>query len=230
MYDIRLALAKKIPHLGILRRYLKAFITTLSPVKKSYSQYGEDLHISELIEKISPDRQKDIYVDIGANHPMDLSNTYLFYRKGYRGVTIEPNTELIGLHKTFRKRDIAICIGCSEKSTVARFTISKTPVLSSFNDVADVWKTEYVPLLPLDDILLNIEFSRVFLLSIDVEGQSIEVLKSAKKTLERAILLVVEYNDKQEHNDVEYFLAQNNFSIIQYCGDCNLIAINNRYK
>jgi FkbM family methyltransferase len=227
MYDYRLALSKRIPQLGILRRYIKACLTDLLPVKKSYSQYGEDVHITDLINKINPDRQKDIYIDIGANHPMDLSNTYLFYRKGYRGVVIEPNRELINLFRIFRKRDIAINIGCSEKSTVARFTISKTPVLSSFNEVDNAWKTEYVPLLPLDDILQNIQFSRIFLLSIDVEGLSIDVLKSAIKTLEKTIIVIVEYNNEMEHNYVKDFLTQNNFSIIKYCGDCNLIAINN---
>lgn len=229
MFDLRLALAKRFPRLGILRRYIKAWLTHLFPVKKSYSQYGEDVHILDLIDKINPDRQKDIYVDIGANHPMDLSNTYLFYRKGYRGVAIEPNRELISLFKIFRKRDIAINAGCSDKSAVARFTISKTPVLSSFIEVDNVWKTEYIPLLPLDIILQNIEFSRIFLLSIDVEGQSIDVLKSAAKTLEKTITLIVEFNNEQEHNNVKSFLTLNNFTIVQYCGDCNLIAVNNEY-
>jgi len=78
------------------------------PCKKSYSQHGEDVHILKLIDTLNINKQRDIYIDVGANHPMDLSNTYLFYRKGYRGVAIEPNKELINLFKVFRKRDIAI--------------------------------------------------------------------------------------------------------------------------
>jgi hypothetical protein len=81
MYDFRLALANKIPQIGILRRYLKACLSHILPAGKSYSQYGEDIHIRKLIDTIQIDKQRDIYVDIGANHPMDLSNTIFFTEK-----------------------------------------------------------------------------------------------------------------------------------------------------
>src|SRR5262245_50672803 len=34
------------------------------------------------------------YLDVGANEPVSLNNTYYFYLRGYRGVLVEPNRTL----------------------------------------------------------------------------------------------------------------------------------------
>src|SRR4051812_46477871 len=76
------------------------------PVKSSYSQHGEDALVAELLGGY--DLSAGIYVDVGANHPIRLSNTYLFYRKGHHGILIEPNRSLLSLLEKFRKRDIPL--------------------------------------------------------------------------------------------------------------------------
>jgi len=52
--------------------------------KKTYSMYGEDLFIKEFFKK----KQIGFYVDVGCYHPIDGSNTYLLYKKGWKGVNI----------------------------------------------------------------------------------------------------------------------------------------------
>ena len=55
--------------------------------QKSYAQEGEDLILYRMIYgKID----KGFYVDVGAHHPKRFSNTYFFYRKGWRGINVEP--------------------------------------------------------------------------------------------------------------------------------------------
>jgi hypothetical protein len=57
--------------------------------KKSFSQSGEDLIVHFLltwqlgIKNIS-------YLDIGANDPFSCNNTYLFYKREFSGVNVEP--------------------------------------------------------------------------------------------------------------------------------------------
>jgi hypothetical protein len=48
--------------------------------------------------------QKDhgFYIDIGGFYPVYGNNTYLFYKKGWRGVSIEPNKS--GIKKFLKTR------------------------------------------------------------------------------------------------------------------------------
>ena len=46
--------------------------------KKSYAMDGEDLAINRYIDHI----KKGLYVDIGAHHPVQRSNTCLLYQSG----------------------------------------------------------------------------------------------------------------------------------------------------
>lgn len=73
------------------------------------------------------------YIDVGANHPTDISNTYLLYRNNYNGYLIEPNPELCNLLKVFRPKDKVLNIGIGPKAQVVPFLISRTPVGSSFD-------------------------------------------------------------------------------------------------
>ena len=53
---------------------------------KSYSQLGEDLVIENHLTWLGIDiHKKGFYVDIGAYHPLDGSNTYKLYKNGSSG-------------------------------------------------------------------------------------------------------------------------------------------------
>ena len=54
-------------------------------VRGSFAQNGEDLFILDYFKG-----KVGTYIDIGASHPVRLSNTYLLYQNGWRGVNIEP--------------------------------------------------------------------------------------------------------------------------------------------
>ena len=69
----------------------------------TYSQHCEDQFINEYFKG-----RKGIYIDIGASHPFIISNTYLLYKNGWRGVTVEPIEYLHNRHKQLRPRDTAI--------------------------------------------------------------------------------------------------------------------------
>lgn len=57
-----------------------------------YGQDGEDLILDRMLE-----RQADgFYVDVGAHHPVRSSNTYLFYRRGWRDININVECGVAG--------------------------------------------------------------------------------------------------------------------------------------
>lgn len=224
--NIKEFLANIFPFLGIYKRFIKAAYDVLMPAK-TYSQHGEDQQIYDLL--IKNNLLKGIYVDVGANHPTSISNTYLFYRKGYHGISIEPNHELTRLHRWFRRRDKVIEVGVGSHAGILEFSISKTPVLSSFNKIEGngLWKTEYVPVLTLDAVITFAKPERIFLLTVDTEGFNYHVIQGAKKTLELTDLLCIEVDDsKNEALITQCLMSDHNFRMIKKLG-CNILFINN---
>jgi FkbM family methyltransferase len=226
-------LVNQFPNLGKPKRFIWALWAHIMPVRITYAQHQEDSLILELFDQLKHkiDFKNSVYVDIGANHPCDISNTYLFYRKGYHGIIIEPNLELLKLHQIFRKNDIQLGIGCSKQAKVLKFNVSKTPVLSSFTESLleeNIDHIEYVPVMPVDLILEKIIEDRIVsLLSIDVEGINFEVLESSQKTLVKCAIICVEFDDEYEKKLINDFLNKN-FKLYKEIY-CNLIFLNKTY-
>jgi FkbM family methyltransferase len=222
------SIANKFPFLGPYKRILKAMWDSVMPVK-TYSQHGEDAFIWELLSK--RDFVKGIYVDVGANHPTSISNTYLFYRKGFSGICIEPNSELARLHRWFRRRDKVFEVGIDNKRGISELNISKTPVLSSFKkmDGQSLWKKQHVPVLRLDDVINSVNPGRIFLLSIDTEGLNYQVIQGANDTLTNTELVCVEFdNDQEEALLTKYLSTKHKFRKLRTMG-CNVIFANEYY-
>ena len=224
---IKQFLVDNFPVLGKFKRFGKAWYHTIQPVKKSYSQHGEDVVIADFLNNFN--LRGSVYVDVGANHPSDISNSYLLYRKGFRGIIVEPNQELAGLFKKFRPKDIALAIGCSNENAILPFHISKTPVLSSFTDTRDaanVYKTLYLPVIRLDDAIRHLEYDFISLLSIDVEGLNYEVLEGARETIDKSLLICLEYDTDEDRQKFSRLLGER-FELYREMG-CNLLFVNKR--
>ena len=78
--------------------------------KKSYSMEGEDLEILRLTDNV----EDGFYVDAGCYHPLHLNNTYLLYKKNWRGINIDLSEYTIDLFNFVRPDDININIAISE--------------------------------------------------------------------------------------------------------------------
>jgi len=168
--------------LGLMPRYAIDRIWA----KKSYSQFGEDLIIANVLHNM---KLKPAYLDIGANHPISLSNTYGLYRKGASGALIEPDPGLAKKLRATRKRDLVVeaGVGIAGSSTQSDFYIMSAAVLNTFSrEEAEridamgkyrIVKRITVPVLSLDDILSVIDFVPNFV-SIDIEGLDFAILGS----------------------------------------------------
>ena len=75
----------------------------------SYAQSGEDLIAGYILQML---RARDVtYLDIGAYKPITLNNTFYFYKKGYRGVLVEPNMDLAKDLNSVRPGDTTLVAG-----------------------------------------------------------------------------------------------------------------------
>ena len=222
-------LALKFPYFGPFWRQLHAIIASMLPTKHTYSQFGEDRFFLEIYSKRNADMID--YVDIGANHPTRISNTYLIYRHGGRGITIEPNAEYIKLHKKYRPNDKAICIGCGMTPEVGVFYVSATPVLSGFTPTdgdSSALRVDLVPILPLDTVLSTVDNRDILLLSVDTEGFERAVLSGARNTLVKTRYICIESNDSKYLPEL-IVLLPNSFVFVKKYG-CNYIYKNTRFN
>ena len=85
----------------------------------TYSQTGEDIIINFIFNARGISYPS--YLDIGAFHPYELSNTYFFYKKGSKGINIEPNPNSIQLFEELRPFDINLNIGIGASNSVLKF-------------------------------------------------------------------------------------------------------------
>jgi FkbM family methyltransferase len=219
--------ADKFPFLKRIRRYFLAYKDSIMPRQKTYSQFSEDLIVSELLPELSP--SDFIYIEVGANHPTQISNTYLFYRLGFTGIIIEPNHEMLSLLRRFRPKDIILEIGCSDRSGIGNFKISESSVISGFSENIKAVSTGqlWVPLLTVDEIWRDAgNEKKVLLLSIDTEGFDLMVLNGARETLKHTICIVVETSDS-DVGEIKKILNNSGFKLMRTT-DCNFIWMNER--
>ncbi len=148
----------------------------------SFSQFGEDVIAGVFFSR----GFKGYHVDVGAFHPMSLSNTYNFYRKGWRGLAIDANPEVAGLFARFRPRDIFVhsAVG-RDKGQIemalfadGAFNCSSDQIASVPEDVRKTMQLVKVPLNTLAGILADQNVREVDFLNVDCEGNDLNVLLS----------------------------------------------------
>lgn len=227
----KIVIANAFPFAARMSRLIKAFTTVYSKTRLSYSQHGEDVFVWDLLNKHFPNTRYN-YVDVGAFHPTLLSNTYLFYRKNINGITVEPNHELAGLHKFFRSKDIQLEIACGNLNQLSVFHLQKTfPALSSLNNISNKGTVtcHYVPVFNLDTVCGNLGCSKIYFLSIDVEGFDFQVLQGANNILTNTFIVCIECNSKESEDCVTCFLREKDFIFIGRFS-CNLIFRNEKFN
>lgn len=156
--------------------------------QKSYSQDGEDVTLAAFFQ----DRKhyKGYFVDIGAHHPVRFSNTWMFYKKGWKGINIDPTPGSMKSFNWLRRRDINLEIGIGSEAGNMTFFCFNEPALNTFDkEVARqrdtgkpyrIIKKEVVPILPLSQVLEKhlLPNQIIDFFTIDVEGLDLAVLQS----------------------------------------------------
>ena len=160
-----------------------------------HSQFGEDRYIYETIEL----PEKGVFVDVGAGHRIELSNTYFFEKNGWTGVCIDAEPTQYELLK--RERANVEWAAISAQEGEIEFSQSYFPTYSSA-----VGKEEYkgllkvpfkgtikVPSYRLETILEKYQIGQIDLLDIDVEGTEIEVWQTFDYEKHKPKVILMEY-------------------------------------
>lgn len=204
-------------------------INVVPPV--TYSQNGEDIiAISILTSLLDIPIEQMNYIEIGANHPINMSNTYKLYKLGAEGILIEPNPELCKEIEKVRPRDICLNLAITEENDLTYY-VTNYPELNTlsidyikkWNATDDSRKIEIIQKIKVKKTSINDILNKFFkdkdlhYLSIDVEGEDENILRSINYEQFSPSLICIEPSDyffKGRSESIDQFMDTKNYKKI----------------
>ncbi len=211
-----------------IRRVKRLFLEILDLIRfpgmsrRSYSQEGEDL----ILDRVFDQDTSGFYIDIGAHHPVRFSNTYLFYKRHWRGVCIDPSHDAIVQFKKIRPNDIALELGVSDQESELTYYMFDEPALNTFSETLAYQReqqtsykrigTRVVAVRPLNKILDEVLLpgTEIDFMTIDVEGLDYQVLESNDWSKYRPRIVLAEALDDGSGERIRAFMIHNNYKVI----------------
>ena len=156
----------------------------------TYAQHGEDLIVVNIFEGLSIPSPS--YIDIGAHHPINISNTALLYARGSRGINIEANPILIKNFYEMRPEDKNINVGIGpmpgfldfyqidDWSGRNTFVKRKAEAFTKSHPQFKIQRVDKIQVRTLDDVIATEADGKwPDFMSIDVEGWDYLILQSS---------------------------------------------------
>jgi FkbM family methyltransferase len=199
---------------------------------RSYSQEGEDRLVCALFGYLDGPLAKGFYVDVGAFDPVTYSNTCLFYKMGWRGINIDARPGSMRSFRKLRPRDINLETAVSTKTEPLKYFEFNNAALNGFDSelVAErdnkrgfkIIKTHLIHPKSLKVILDEHmgPTDRIDLMSVDVEGHDLEVLKSNDWDRYKPTILLAEdsgYSDLARPQPTELATFLINLGYVPIC-------------
>lgn len=176
----------------------------------SYAQHGEDRALFSLLKGSG---NTCPYVDVGCNHPFKLSNTYLLYREGWRGLCVDPLPRFVPLYKRWRPEDRYCNVAVGEVPGELPFYEFESDVLSTLDGaLASQYQAQgyrlrsrsAVRTARLDTVLEESGLQGpISLLSLDIEGHELPALRSLDLTRWKPELVCLEVATANGERSVE---------------------------
>ena len=193
--------------------------------KKTYSMNGEDLFIDNFFKN-----KRGFYVDVGAYHPLELSNTYLLHKRKWEGINIDINSLSIEYFDFLRPNDINLNLGVAKKNStkIIYFQKEKSPLNTlNLNHAKKIFSNKFkkkkIKTKTLTTILDKSKFKgkEIDFLNIDTEGNDLEVLKSLDFKKYKPKLVCIElidhFNPKQKEikkHKIYKFLKNKKYQLV----------------
>ncbi|MDY0000945.1 MAG: hypothetical protein RBU30_06595 [Polyangia bacterium] len=186
--------------------------TTLGKELTFYGPVAEDFLMESICAALAPERLRDrqlTYLDIGAGHPINGSNTYRFYRQGIRGVLLAPVPELAREMRRIRPADTVLEVGVRfDARTEAELFVTEDRGHWSFDpdylrahlerehDDSRTIETLTVTLMDINEIIdEQLGGAAPGILNLAAEPYTREVLSSLDVKRHRPLVICIEHGD-----------------------------------
>jgi len=165
--------------LGTMLATLRSFSPALDPEHPYGTRYGTKMSQGPeewLIRDFFQDRRGGFFVDVGANHYRDNSNTYFLEATlGWSGLAIDPQARFADGYRQHRPRTTFLPVFVSDRPGEIDFHVPlHNPGVASADrtyvaGVDQIARTDRVPTLTLNQILKQARVGQIDLLSMDIE-------------------------------------------------------------
>jgi len=207
----------------MLRRLLTKFsrrpfprnLHALRSCRISYAQFGEDLFLTSLL---GYEKTDGTYVDVGCYHPIDYSNTYIFYQRGWRGLAIDPNPNWKSEWQKFRPRDTFI------NAAIAPSAGSMTYLMNRHYPACNRLLVEAAATISPDETLLTVATRNldsvldeylpgadIDLLNVDCEGQDLQILQTIDFSRRKPFVIAAEDSNAAADSQLGEFLQSHGY-------------------
>jgi FkbM family methyltransferase len=163
----------------------------------SYAQNMEDYHLWLAFGG----QRSGTYIDVGAGHPIADNVSFFFYERGWQGIVVEPQRNLIDLYSRVRPRDTSVCALIGTRSGLTDFHVfdafhglstTSEKHAGAARSLGVAYQTIQVPMISLAQLCKDHAVSTIDFLKIDVEGAEADVLRSGDWDRYRPKAVVVE--------------------------------------
>ncbi len=220
------------------RKYAGMSYTAYSAAQESSrlrDRYGPDRYSRNeeewIIRDYFQDRRGGVFVDVGANHYKNDSNTfYLETALGWSGIAIDPQAGFAADYRTHRPRTrfFAFFVSDTSDATASLYEVDQNSLVTSADrGFAERAGTEArdavynaqlvtVPTIRLTDLLARAGVSRIDLLSVDVELAEPKVLAGFDVDRFKPSLVCIEAHPQVRQQILDYFAVHRYVAIGRY--------------
>ena len=206
--------------------------------KLKYKKYSYSFNCIDLIiAYIFKNKKNGFYLDVGAQHPISNNNTYLLFKKGWRGINIDLDKKNIDLFKIARPNDYNLNYALSDKieETELFYYHDSSPINTLNKDVskfqsAKIKEIKKIKTNTLDNILENLKINiQIDYMNLDVEGFEEKVLSGFNIKKYKPLVISVEFLDLKmkklefKNNNIQTILDSN---IYKYFIENNYYFVN----
>jgi FkbM family methyltransferase len=184
---------------------------------QSYGQFGED----RILEEIFGDRAEGYCVEIGAHDGLTGSASYLFEKRGWQCLLVEPIPALVEEIRRHRACTVVNC-AVSDREGAATFGVAEGVEEMSTLDLTPghlKWikrsggavREMTVPTATLDSLLAEAAFPEIQFITIDVEGHEVAVLEGFTLEAHRPRIVIIEDNSIKGDPRVARYMADRGY-------------------
>jgi len=213
----------------------------------SHSELGEDMMIRGILHHMGMGwGHKGFFIDIGAHHPVSLSNTWHFYLCGWHGVNVDATPGSMELFRALRPRDVnlELCVTPEESGPMEFFCFdqpasntmdaghAREAVASGRVKLIGTVQVPSTTLAKLFETYCELDAGIDFL-SIDIEGVDEAVLRSHDWERWRPRLLVFERHEASlldlSGDSLVGFLCSKGYGLVGVCRYSLIMADSSRW-
>jgi len=187
---------------------------------ESYAQNREDILAWDYFGR----KTDGFFIEVGANHPTELSQTWFLEQRGWKGILVEPLPACCEKLRAVSKNSI-VCeaaAGAPEQVGEATLNVAQSDVWSHLGEEKKelpLAARVKVAVRTLDNILEEFHAPQVDLLSIDTEGMEMNVLRGLNLERRRPGLVLLE--DHMETLDLFFYMRRAGYQLTKRTGPNN---------